>query len=114
MLNVKLNDTAQKILWGEAVYPCERVRNIMATAVSTTSSFETFYGEKPKIIGLFLEFWHIGYVTKQEVFRKQMEDKKFKAIMVGYAYNDTREAYKLYNPETKRSVVNRDVKRTDL
>ena len=82
MLNAKLNDTAQKMLWVEAVHPCECVRNIMATAGSTTSPFEIFYGEKPKIIGLFLEFWSIGYVTKQETFKNQMEDKTFKAIMI--------------------------------
>ena len=37
LLNAKLNDTAQNILWEEAVHTCKRVRNSMATTGSTTS-----------------------------------------------------------------------------
>ena len=33
----------------------------------------------------------------------------YKSIMVGYAYNHTRETYKFYNPETKRVVMTRDI-----
>ena len=58
---------------------------------------------------MFSELGCIGYVTKQEKFKKQMIDKVFKAIMVGYAYNHTRDTYKLYNPETKRLIMTRDI-----
>ena len=98
LLSAKLNETAHKILWEEAVHTCERVRNIMATTGSSTSPFKKIYGEKTKIIGLFSEFGRIRYVTKREKFKKQMTDKKIKAIMVGCAKNHTRETYKLYNP----------------
>ena len=30
--------------------------------------------------------------------------------MVGYTYNHTRDTYKLYNPETNRVIMNRDIK----
>ena len=72
-----------------------------------------FPWKKSKIIGLFSEFGCIGYVTKQEKFKKQMIDKLFKAIMVGYANNHTRDTYKLYNPETKRVIMTRDIKWAD-
>ena len=65
LLNTKLNDTSQKKLWAEDVHTCERVRNSMAATGSNTSPFKTIYGEKPKIVGLFLEFGRIGYVTKR-------------------------------------------------
>ena len=42
-----------------------------------------------------------------------MTDKTFKAIMVGYYDNHTRDTYKLYNPETKRVIMTRDVKWED-
>ena len=64
LLNAKLNATAKKILWAEAVHTCKRVINSMDTAGSTTSPFEIFYGEKPKIIGSFSESGRVGYVTK--------------------------------------------------
>ena len=44
MLNAKLNDTAQKMLWSEAVHMCKHVRNSMDTTGSTTSLFENFHG----------------------------------------------------------------------
>ena len=58
-----------------------------ATTGSTKSPFEIFYGEKPKIIGMFLEFGRISYVTKSEKLNNQMTHKSYNAIMVGYAYN---------------------------
>ena len=38
-----------------------------------------------------------------------MTEKKHKTIMVGYAENHTGDTYKLYNPETKRVIMKRDV-----
>ena len=40
-------------------------------------------------------------------------DKTFKEIMVGYSDNHMRDTYKLYNPETKRVIITRDVKWVD-
>ena len=113
MLNSKLNYTAQNILWREAVHTCKHVIISMATTVSTKSPLENFYGENPKIIGLFSEFGRIGYVAKQDKFKKEMTDKTFKEIMVVYAENYTRGTYKLYNPETKRVIMTRGVKWAD-
>ena len=92
---------------------CEFLRNSMTNAGSTTGPFVNFYGESPKIVGLFSEFGRIGYVTKQEKFKKQMTDKTFKAIMVGYSDNYTRGTYKLYNPETNIFIMTRGVKWAD-
>ena len=89
LLNKKINETDQKIMWAEAVHTCKCVIKSMATIGSTTSPFGHFYGEKPKIIASFPEFGLIEYVTKREKFRKQITDKTFKEIMVGYADNNT-------------------------
>ena len=50
LLNAKLNDTAQKILSEEAVCTRKRVRNSMANTGSTTSLFQNFYGENPRLL----------------------------------------------------------------
>ena len=42
-----------------------------------------------------------------------MTDITFKGIMVGYAKNNMRDTYKLYNTETKRVIITRDVKWED-
>ena len=85
----------------------------MATTCITTSPFGNFYGEKLKIIGSFLEFGYIGYITKQENVQEENDRKKFKAIIVVYYKNYTRDTYKLYNSETKTVIMTRDVKWVD-
>ena len=42
MLNEKINDIDQKMLWEESVRTCKRVRNSMATTGSTTSSLNIY------------------------------------------------------------------------
>ena len=69
--------------------------------------------KKPKIIGSFSEFGHIGYITKHDKFKKQLEDKTLKGIMIGYSKNHARYMYKLYNPETRRVLLTRYVKWVD-
>ena len=53
LINAKLNDAAQKILWEEAVHACKHIRNSIATTGITTSPLENVYGENPKIIVFF-------------------------------------------------------------
>ena len=66
ILDAKLNDTAQKMMWTEAVHTYERVQNNIANTGSNKSPFEIFYMDKPNIIDSFSEFGHITYVTKRE------------------------------------------------
>ena len=55
LLNAKLNYTAHKILWSDTVHTCKHVRKNMAITGSAASPFENFHGEKPKIVGSFLD-----------------------------------------------------------
>ena len=45
--------------------------------------------KKTKRVGSFLDSGRIGYVTKWDKFKNKMSDKKIRAIMVGYAENNT-------------------------
>ena len=114
ILNAKLNDTAQETLWTEAVNMSKRVIKSIATKGNKKSPFGNFYGENPNIIGSFLEFVRIGYVTKQDTYNKQTTYKTFKSIIIGYEYNHKRDTYKFYNTETKRVTMTREVKWLDL
>ena len=70
--------------------------------------FEVFMMKKI-IIGSFSGFWCIAYVIKRDNIRGQIKDNTFKVVMVSYVRNRTRDPYKLYNPETKRVVISRDI-----
>ena len=50
------------------------------------------------------------YVTKRDKIKKQMKNKTYKTMPVGYADNHTRYTYNLYNPETKRFIMTRIIK----
>ena len=110
LLNEKLNDTAHNILDAEAVHTCDCVRNSIANTSSMKSSFEIFYGEKPKSIVPFSDFGYIAYITKWDKLKKPMIDNMYKSIMVGFTYNDKIYTYKLYNTEINRVIMRRGVK----
>ena len=75
LLNAKLNGTAHKLLLANNFHMCKHARNSMTTTIITKSQFEMFYGDKPKVIGLFSEFGHIAYITKSDRFKKQTTKK---------------------------------------
>ena len=58
---------------------------------------ETLYVEKTKITGSLSYFGRFAYVTNRGKIKKQIRDKTYKVIMVGYAENHTRDIYKFYN-----------------
>ena len=59
--------------------------------------------------GRLIEFGRIGYV-KSLGKSKNWEPKAMKCAMVGYALDHTEDTYRLYNLETKRVVLSRDVR----
>ena len=71
LINAKLNDAAQKILWEEAVHACKRIRNSIATTGINTSPLENIYGENPKII----VFFHSSNVSDTSPIGKSSRSK---------------------------------------
>ena len=56
IINAKLNDTYQKMMWSEVVHMHKGIQNSMATTGITEIPFVNFHEEKPNIIGSFSEF----------------------------------------------------------
>ena len=59
----------------------------------------------PSII--FRVFGCIAYAHVPDQLRKKLDDKGEKCIFIGYSTDS--KAYKLYNPETKKVIISRDV-----
>ena len=85
----------------------------MTTTGSTTSPFKNIW-RKTKDNWFVLRVWtyRIRHY-KQDKFKKKITEKTFKAIIGGYANTHMRDTYKMYNPETKRVIMTRDVKGED-
>ena len=56
-----------------------------------------------------MEFGRIGYVTRRDKMIGKLEQRGHKMIMVGYAESHASGVYRMYNPETKRVILTRDV-----
>ena len=52
-------------------------------------------------------FGCVAYAHVPDQLRKKLDNKGEKCIFLGY--NDESKAYKLYNPSTKKVIINRDV-----
>ena len=82
----------------------------MATSESMKSSNELFFGKKPSFLRHLVEFGRVCYVTRRDTKMKgKLAERAVKCIMVGYARNHAGDVYRLYNPNTKRILVSRDV-----
>ena len=68
--------------------------------------FEALFGFKLAVSHLRI-FGSKAYVHILKADRKKLDPKVLKCIFVGYS--DESKAYKLYNPATKKVIINRDV-----
>ena len=71
LLNVKLNDTAQKILWSEAFHTCERMRNSMENTGSKKIRLEFSIEKNLRLLGRSqnLEVFHMS--RRGEILRNR-------------------------------------------
>lgn len=94
-------------LWAEAVNTAVYVLN---RALSSTSNGKTPYeiwtGKAPSVSHLRV-FGSTAFVHIDKQFRKKFDSKAKKMILVGYQGDSTN--YRLYNPNTKKVTVSRDV-----
>ncbi|KAI0503926.1 hypothetical protein KFK09_014872 [Dendrobium nobile] len=69
--------------------------------------FEIWSGHKP-IVDHLRVFGNISFVHVPDQKRRKLDKKYKKCVFVGYS--ESSKAYKLYDPITKKVVVNRDVR----
>ena len=75
-------------------------------AVRNTTPYEARFRRKPNVSHLKV-FGCIAYALIYENDRGKKDKKSEKCIFVGYS-NESK-GYQLYNPETKRLIIRRDV-----
>jgi hypothetical protein len=96
-----------KEFWAEAVATAVYILNRCPTkSVQEKTPEEAWSGRRPSIRHLRV-FGCIAYVHVPDQIRKKLDDKGEKCIFIGYSSNS--KAYKLYNPETKKVIISRDV-----
>ena len=97
----------QKSFWPEAVNWSVHILNRSPTlAVKNMTPEEAWSGRKPDV-NHFWVFGCIAYTHIPDEKRRKLDNKGEKCIFLGVS--DKSKAYKLYNPNTMKIVINRDV-----
>lgn len=96
-----------KSFWPEAVNWSIHILNRSPTfSVQNMTPEEAWSGQKP-VVDHFRIFGCIAYAHVPDQRRTKLEDKGVKCIFLGVSNQS--KAYKLYNPNTKKIIISRDV-----
>ena len=109
MIAANFNKAAQALLWCEAVDCANDLENITASTVRSEFPFVMFNGKPSKLYPLLQPFGRIGFVTIRKKIKATWKQKSTKMVMVGYAKNHAADTYRMYNPETKKISLSRDI-----
>jgi len=93
--------------WPEVVTWSIHILNRSPTFVVQNMTPEEAWSGKRPAVDYFKIFGCIAYAHIPDVKRKKLENKGEKCVFLGVS--DHSKAYKLYNPNTKRIVISRDV-----
>ena len=96
-----------KILWAKVLATSVCLLNRCPTiSMPNITPYESWCGSKPNIYHLRV-FRCISYVHVPTEKRRKLDDKSVKCIFIGYC--EESKGYRLYNPETKKLMISRDV-----
>jgi len=101
------NKSLPKQFWAEAVNTAVYILNRSPTkAILNTTPYEAWFNRKPNV-DHFRVFGCIAYSHIPKENREKLDGKGEKCIFIGYS-NESK-GYRLYNPETKKMIISRDV-----
>jgi hypothetical protein len=93
--------------WGEAVRHSVYLLNRLPTKIlGTRTPYEVWNGRKPHL-GHLKVFGSVGHVKKTVPHLKKLDDRS--TPMVHFGVEEGSKAHRMYNPQTNRNVVSRDV-----
>jgi len=93
--------------WVEALMCATHVLNRCPTkALKSITPYEAWFDKKPSV-DYFRVFGCLAYAHVPQELRGKLDDKAVKCIFVGYSSQS--KGYRLYNPNTRRIFVSRDV-----
>ena len=94
----------QERFWAEAVLNANYVKNRVPTkSVEGMVPYEAFWGRKPSV-----DYFRDAFAQIPQVGRKKFDPRSKKVVFMGY--DQESKAYRLWDPEKNRVIINRDVK----
>ncbi|KAJ4820349.1 polyprotein [Rhynchospora pubera] len=95
------------LFWAEAVATAVYLLNLSPTkAVMNRTPYEAWFERKPIVSHLRI-FGCVAYTLVNSHSRKKLDAKSEKCIFIGYCIQS--KGYRLYNPETQKIIISRNV-----
>ncbi|KAC9449885.1 hypothetical protein E3N88_45811 [Mikania micrantha] len=96
-----------EMFWGEAVATAVYILNRSPTkAVEGKTPYEVWTGRKPSVRH-FKIFGSVGYYVKPRSQRRALDSKSEKCVFMGYCSQS--KAYRLFDIDTQKIIISRDV-----
>jgi hypothetical protein len=96
-------------LWAETFNTVTRLSNIIPDH-DGTSAHAKLTGSQPAFATNLHPIGEICYVTDRTKHKKKLDDRAIVCVMVGYESDHRADTFRLYNPNTQRVILSRDVK----
>ena len=90
----------------------QQTRNMTSTMANKDKlSLDTRFNNEDNLnIERLQPFGRIGFVTTRSRMKKKLDKRSYKAIMVGIPKHHSNNNYYMYNVETKRIIISRDIR----
>ena len=79
----------------------------------TATRYEHFSGQLPKFSHHLREWGEAGIVTTRDIKTSKLTNKGVLCMFVGYSPKHSGDCYRMFNPETKKIHVTRDIRWLD-
>src|SRR5210317_14677 len=112
-LKTNLSENLKDKLKGEAVRTLTITDNITYRGKNGTCPYEKFYKKKSLDIKYLKRFGEIGVIANRKSIKTKTEDRGSKCYFVGYADDHTPDTYRMFNPNTNKIILSRDIRWID-
>ena len=110
--NANLEGDICKSLWAECAKIATALAGILYGKNQTENSYTKMFQKNPGFISHLRIFGEMGFVLtyRQIGYKSKIGDKGKEFFFVGYATEHAGDVYRMYDPNTKRIKISRDVK----
>ena len=96
-------------IWAECAQLATHYGNILVTRERSVSPHMSLFGKTPRCLNDLKIFGEMGVVTTKNNIQGKLEDRGKVCMFVGYPPSHACDVYKMFNLETKRIILSRDI-----
>ena len=107
--NARVTSYMRAKLWAECAKTATECENLLISNDESESSYEMFYGEKPRYARYLRTFGEIAILANHEKIKGKLNDRGKPALFLGYCLDHADATFRFLNLKTNKAVLSRDV-----